>query len=82
MIVQCKEEAVEKNGYRQTDRLTDRQKCNSLTQPVQGLGWVKRLSISYHLTNYSFFIITFALIIILRFGFHTLIYFYKIVNQI
>merc|ERR1711867_269576 len=24
MIVQCKEEDVEKNGYRQTDRLTDR----------------------------------------------------------
>ena len=32
MIVQCKEEDVEKNGYTQTDRLTDTQKCNILTQ--------------------------------------------------
>ena len=36
MIVQCKEEDVEKNGYRQTDR-------NAIhwPRPVQGLGWVK-----------------------------------------
>ena len=40
MIVQCKEEAVEKNGYTQTDRLTDRQKGKILTQssPRTGLG--------------------------------------------
>ena len=37
MIVQYKEEDVEKNGYLQTDRL----KCISMTQPVQGLDWVK-----------------------------------------
>ena len=39
MIVQYKEEDVEKNGYTLTDTLT----CNSMTQPVQGLGWVKIL---------------------------------------
>ena len=36
MIVQCKEDDVEKNGYRHTDS----QKCNTLTQssPRTGLG--------------------------------------------
>ena len=40
MIVQCKEEDVEKNGYPQTHRQTDRLKCNTLTQtsPRTGLG--------------------------------------------
>ena len=40
MIVQCKEEDVEKNGYTQTGSQTDRQKCNTLTQtsPRTGLG--------------------------------------------
>ena len=40
MIVQCKEEDVEKNGYTHTRWLTDRQKCNTLTQtsPRTGLG--------------------------------------------
>ena len=35
MIVQCKEEDVEKNGYTQTDRLTEMQ----YTDPVQSKDW-------------------------------------------
>ena len=42
MIVQFKEEDVEKNSYALTDRL----KYNTLPQPVQGLGWVKILIVS------------------------------------
>ena len=35
MIVQCKEEDVEKNGYRHTDSLTDMQH----TDPDQSKDW-------------------------------------------
>ena len=41
MIVQCKEEDVEKNGYTQIDTQTHSLTCQIMTQPVQGLGWVK-----------------------------------------
>ena len=56
MIVQCKEEDVEKNGYTLTDTLT----CNSMIQPVQGLGWVKILLVALPniLKNELFNIIT------------------------
>ena len=37
MIVQCKEEDVEKNGYPQTDRLTEMQLMTQ-TSPRTGLG--------------------------------------------
>ena len=40
MIVQCKEEDVEKNGYRHTGSQTDRN-VKYRPRPVQGLGWVK-----------------------------------------
>ena len=39
MIVQCKEENVEKNGYTQTDRLTDRLTEMQYTDPVQSKDW-------------------------------------------
>ena len=39
MIVQCKEEDVEKNGYPQTDRLTEMQHNDPAQYTV--LGWVK-----------------------------------------
>ena len=56
IIVQCKEEDVEENGYTLTDTLT----CNSMTQPVQGLGWVKILLVALPniLKNELFNIIT------------------------
>ena len=41
MIVQYKEEDVEKNGHTQTHRHTYTPTCNIQAQPVQGLGWVK-----------------------------------------
>ena len=44
MIVQCKEEDVEKNGYTHTDTQTDTLTCQILTQPVQRLGWVKNVA--------------------------------------
>ena len=40
MIVQCKEEDVEKNGYPQTDSLTDMPHNDPAQYTV--LGWVKR----------------------------------------
>ena len=45
MIVQCKEEDVEKNGYTHTDRQTDRPTEMQHNDPVQYtvLGWVKKL---------------------------------------
>ena len=39
MIVQCKEEDVEKNGYTQTDTLTDLQHNDPAQYTV--LGWIK-----------------------------------------
>ena len=47
MIVQCKEEDVEKNGYTHTDTLT----CNTLTQtsPRTGLG-KNSLDLELHFT--------------------------------
>ena len=43
MIVQCQEEDVEKNGYTQTDTLTDRQTEIQHNDPAQYtvLGWVE-----------------------------------------
>jgi len=41
MIVHCKEEDVEKNSYTRTHPRTHRLTCQLLTQPVQGLDWVK-----------------------------------------
>ena len=41
MIVQCKEEDVEKNGYPQTDSLTDMPHNDPAQYTV--LGWVKTL---------------------------------------
>ena len=40
MIVQCKEEDVEKNGYPQTDSLTDMPHNDPAQYTV--LGWVKK----------------------------------------
>ena len=56
MIVQCKDEDLEKNGY----TLTDTHTWNSMTQPVQGLGWVKILLVALPniLKNELFNIIT------------------------
>ena len=56
MIVQYKEEDVEKNGYPQTDRL----KCNTLTKtsPRTGLGKNSSVSTAYWFINNGYMSLT------------------------